>query len=93
MLFAIHAKDSENSSEKRAQAREGHIARLEQLNAEGRLLLAGPYPVDNGYAGSLIVAEFASLDEAKAWAEADPYKVAGAYESVEVYPFKKVYPK
>lgn len=99
MLYAIIATDVENSLENRLNARPAHIARLEQLKNEGRLILAGPHPaVDSndpgpaGFSGSLIVAEFESLQAAKQWADADPYRAAGVYASVLVKPFKLVLP-
>lgn len=99
MLYAIIATDVENSLENRLAARPAHIARLEQLKQEGRLLLAGPHPaIDSedpgsaGFSGSLIVAEFDSLEAAQAWAAADPYRSAGVYADVVVKPFKKVLP-
>ena len=91
MFYAIIAEDVENSLDLRSQARPAHLARLEALKAEGRLLLAGPHPcIDSsdpgpaGFSGSLVVAEFPSLEEAKAWADADPYVAAGVYASVSV---------
>jgi uncharacterized protein YciI len=99
MLYAIIATDVAGSLENRLASRPAHLARLEQLKAEGRLVLAGPHPaVDSidpgsaGFSGSLIVAEFESLDAAKAWADADPYRAAGVYAEVVVKPFKQVYP-
>ncbi|MFP5422588.1 MAG: YciI family protein [Gammaproteobacteria bacterium] len=99
MLYAIIATDVQNSLENRLNARPAHLARLEQLKNEGRLILAGPHPaVDSndpgpaGFSGSLIVAEFDSLLAAQQWAEADPYRVAGVYASVLVKPFKLVLP-
>ena len=99
MLYAIVGQDSANSLEHRVAARPAHVARLGQLQDEGRLLLAGPFPsIDSmdpgpaGFSGSLIVAEFASLEAAKAWADADPYVAAGVYAAVTVKPFKKVFP-
>lgn len=99
MYYAIISEDVENSLERRRQAREAHIARLEQLRDEGRLLLAGPYPaVDGedpgpaGFTGSLVIAEFPSLEDAQAWADADPYVEAGVYANVTVKPFKRVMP-
>ncbi|MDH4558059.1 YciI family protein [Pseudomonas sp. BN417] len=99
MLYAIIATDVAGSLENRLASRPAHLARLEQLKAEGRLVLAGPHPaVDSidpgsaGFSGSLIVAEFDSLDAAKAWADADPYRAAGVYAEVVVKPFKQVYP-
>lgn len=99
MWYAIISEDVEASLANRLAARPAHLARLEALNAEHRLLLAGPHPrVDQedpgsaGYSGSLVVAEFDSLAEAQAWAEADPYLKEGVYESVRVKPFRKVLP-
>ncbi|WP_028694855.1 YciI family protein [Pseudomonas cremoricolorata] len=99
MLYAIIASDVENSLEKRLAARPAHIQRLQQLQAEGRVVLAGPHPaIDSndpgaaGFSGSLIVAEFDSLAAAQAWAEADPYVAAGVYQQVQVKPFKQVLP-
>ncbi|MCE5362833.1 YciI family protein [Pseudomonas anguilliseptica] len=99
MLYAIIATDVPNSLENRLNARPAHLARLEQLKAEGRLILAGPHPaVDSndpgpaGFSGSLIVAEFESLLAAQQWADADPYRAAGVYASVVVKPFKLVLP-
>lgn len=99
MYYAIISTDVENSLEKRKSARPDHLARLEALKADGRLLIAGPHPaLDNedpgeaGFTGSLVVAEFASLEEAKEWADEDPYIAAGVYADVIVKPFKKVLP-
>jgi uncharacterized protein YciI len=99
MYYAIISEDVENSLEKRLGARPAHLARLEQLRDDGRLLIAGPHPsIDsedpgaNGFSGSLVVAEFSSLDDAQSWADADPYIEAGVYAEVEVKPFKKVLP-
>ncbi|MBD2859128.1 YciI family protein [Spongiibacter sp. KMU-158] len=99
MLYAIISQDIENSLEKRLAARPAHIARLEQLRDEGRLILAGPHPAidsDNpgeaGFTGSLVVAEFDSLHAAQQWADADPYIEGGVYQQVTVKPFKKVLP-
>ncbi|MDO9467690.1 MAG: YciI family protein [Thiobacillus sp.] len=99
MLYAIIATDVENSLENRLNARPAHLARLEQLKTEGRLILAGPHPaVDSndpgpaGFSGSLIVAEFDTLADAQAWADADPYVAAGVYAGASVKPFKKVFP-
>ncbi|HFC91431.1 MAG TPA: YciI family protein [Leucothrix mucor] len=99
MLYAIIAQDIENSLEKRLSARPAHIKRLEQLKEDGHLILAGPHPsIDsedpgtNGFSGSLIVAEFISLEAAQAWADLDPYSKAGVYAQVTVKPFKKVLP-
>jgi len=99
MWYAINATDTEDSLERRLSVRARHLARLQELQNEGRLLLAGPYPaVDSndpgpaGFTGSLIVADFESLDEANTWANADPYMEAGVYESVVVKPFRKTLP-
>ncbi len=99
MWYAIMGEDVPASLDKRLAARPAHIERLNALQAQGRLLLAGPFPaIDSpdpgpaGFSGSLIVAEFDSLDAAKAWAEADPYVAAGVYAGVSVKPFKKVLP-
>ncbi len=99
MYYAIMAEDAANSLEKRLEARPAHLARLTTLQNEGRLLLAGPFPaIDSidpgaaGFTGSLIVAEFASLADAKIWAEADPFVSAGVYANVVVKPFRKTLP-
>ncbi|CAD5268592.1 MULTISPECIES: YciI family protein [Halomonadaceae] len=99
MLYAIMSEDVPNSLERRLAARPDHLARLEVLRDEGRLVLAGPHPAidaenpgDAGFSGSLVVAEFDSLEGAKAWADADPYIIAGVYAKVIVKPFKKVMP-
>ncbi|MFV9614748.1 MAG: YciI family protein [Gammaproteobacteria bacterium] len=99
MLYAIIAQDVENSLQDRLIARPKHLERLTALQNQGRLILAGPHPVidcedpgEAGFSGSLVVAEFDNLLEAKAWADADPYMVAGVYASVTVKPFKKVFP-
>lgn len=99
MYYAIISQDVSDSLEKRLAARPEHIARLQALQDDGRMLLAGPHPaIDSadpgpaGFTGSLIVAEFESLEDAQAWADADPYIAAGVYEKVTVKPFKKVFP-
>jgi uncharacterized protein len=99
MLYAIISEDVSNSLEKRKLARPAHLARLQQLNDEGRLFVAGPHPaIDNsdpgdaGFTGSLVIAEFGSLEQAQSWADADPYVAAGIYAKVVVKPFKKVLP-
>jgi hypothetical protein len=99
MLYAIISTDTENSLEKRMSVRPKHIERLNQLKSEGRLVIAGPHPaIDNndpgeaGFTGSLVIAEFDSLEEAESWANDDPYMESGAYERVIVKPFKKVLP-
>ena len=99
MLYAVISEDIENSLEKRLSVRAAHVERLQQLEVEGRLILAGPHPaIDNedpganGFTGSLIVAEFDSLETAQQWADTDPYIEAGVYKQVTVKPFKKVLP-
>ncbi|MDO8310576.1 MAG: YciI family protein [Sideroxyarcus sp.] len=99
MLYAIFGQDVADSSDKRQAARPAHLVRLQTLQDEGRLLLAGPFPAVDavdpgiaGFTGSLIVAEFASLDAAQAWAAADPYVAAGVYAQVAVRPLKKTFP-
>lgn len=99
MLYAIFGNDVADSLEKRTAARPAHLARLQALQNEGRLLLAGPFPAVDaadpgpaGFTGSLIVADFASLEAAEQWAAADPYIAAGVYAQVAVRPFKKVFP-
>ena len=99
MLYAIIAQDNENTLEKRLAARPAHVERLHALQAEGRLVLAGPHPaIDSedpgpaGFSGSLIVAEFNSLKNAQDWANADPYVEAGVYSQVTIKPFKKALP-
>ncbi len=100
MLYAITCEDVEYSLETRKVMRPAHLARLETLQNEGRLILAGPHPAidnedpgPNGFSGSLIVAEFASLEDAQAWANDDPYLLEGVYKHVTVKPFKKVFPQ
>lgn len=99
MWYVINATDNEGSLERRLSVRARHLARLQELQNEGRLLLAGPYPaVDGndpgpaGFSGSLIVAEFDSLEDAQSWANADPYVEARVYASISVKPFRKVLP-
>ena len=99
MWYAIIGQDVPDSLEKRMEARPAHVARLQELQKQGRLLLAGPFPAVDavdpgaaGFTGSLIVAEFESLEDARAWADADPYVEAGVYRSVSVKPFRKVLP-
>lgn len=98
MYYAIIAEDVPQSLEKRLAARPAHLQRLEALRDEGRLLTAGPHPGidsddpgDAGFTGSLIIAEFNSLEDAQAWAEDDPYRHAGVYANVTVKPYKKVF--
>ncbi|NIC05038.1 YciI family protein [Billgrantia bachuensis] len=99
MLYAIISEDVKNSLERRLAARPDHLARLEKLRDEGRLVLAGPHPAvdaenpgDAGFSGSLVIAEFDNLETAQAWADADPYMIAGVYAKATVKPFKKVLP-
>ncbi len=99
MLYAIVGRDTDASLELRKQARPAHLQRLAALRDEARLILAGPFPAldaadpgDAGFTGSLIVAEFDSLEQATEWAQADPYVQAGVYRDVSVRPFKKVLP-
>ena len=99
MLYVIVAEDEPDSLSQRLQTRPAHIERLQSLIDEERLFVAGPNPaIDSedpgqaGFTGSVIIAEFASLNEAKQWAENDPYAKAGVYQSVVVKPFKKVLP-
>lgn len=98
MLYAIISEDHPGTLDKRLAARPDHLARLEALQDAGRLTLAGPHPaVDNdnpgeaGFSGSLVVAEFNSLEEAQHWADTDPYLTAGVYARVTVKPFKRVF--
>ena len=100
MLYVILGEDVPNSLDLRLSVRPAHLERLQKLQTAGHLLVAGPNPaIDNadpgaaGFTGSLIVAEFASLQEAEAWAAADPYVAAGVYAKVSVKPFKKVFPQ
>ena len=99
MWYTIVAEDMPNSLEERMQARPEHLARLAALQDAGRLMLAGPFPaIDSndpgpaGFTGSLVVAEFNNLNEAKAWSDADPYVNAGVYNHVIVKPFRKTLP-
>ena len=99
MLYSIVANDNENSLPARLAARPDHVARLIELKEQGRLILAGPNPAidssdpgDAGFSGSIIIAEFDSLEDAQAWANADPYVAAGVYAAVTVKPFNKVLP-
>lgn len=99
MYYAIISEDVDNSLPLRKQARPAHIARLEALRDQGRLLVAGPHPAldttepgDAGFTGSLVIAEFESLNDAREWADADPYVESGVYKRVTVKPFKAVLP-
>ncbi len=99
MLSAILGRDAPGALPRRRAARPAHLERLRALAAEGRLIVAGPLPAIDapdpgpaGFAGSLIIAEFASLDAARAWADADPYVREGVYAGVEVHPYLKVLP-
>ena len=100
MLYAILSEDVEESLPKRQSARPAHLQRLQELQNEGRLIIAGPHPAidsntpgDAGFTGSLVIAEFASLADAQNWADADPYVAAGVYANVTVKPFKQVFPQ
>jgi len=100
MLYAIVGEDVPNSLEQRLAARPAHLARLVDLEAAGRMVLGGPFPaIDSpdpgpaGFSGSLIVAEFDSLQAAQDWAAADPYAAAGVYSRIAVRPFKRVFPR
>lgn len=99
MLYAIIGRDVPGTLDQRLAVRPAHLERLNALLAQGRLVLAGPLPaIDSpdpgpaGFQGSLVVAEFASLEDAKAWANADPYVAAGVYAAVDIYPFRQVLP-
>jgi uncharacterized protein len=99
MWYVIFSEDVRDSLAQRLAARPAHLARLEQLKNEGRLLVAGPLPAIDavdpgpaGFSGSCVIAEFDSLSAAQAWADADPYIEAGVYAKVIVKPFKKVLP-
>ena len=98
MWYLIYSEDVQGSLPLRKQARPAHLARLQALQDEGRLLTAGPNPAidaedpaDAGFTGSTVIAEFASQADAKAWADADPYEAAGVYAKVTIKPFKKVF--
>jgi len=99
MWYAVISEDIEDSLPLRLSAREAHLARLQELVADGRVLTAGPHPaIDSedpgpaGFTGSLLVLDFPSLKDAEAWAAADPYVAAGVYSKVTVKPFKRVLP-
>jgi uncharacterized protein YciI len=99
MLYAVIGRDAPDSLQRRLAARPAHLARIVELQNEGRLIVAGPFPaIDSpdpgpaGYHGSLIIAEFGSLADAEQWAQADPYVEAGVFASVSVEPFKKTLP-
>ncbi|MEN6586931.1 MAG: YciI family protein [Sulfuricella sp.] len=99
MLYAIYGEDVPDSLDQRLAARPAHLARLNELQNNGRLILAGPFPAIDcpdpgpaGFSGSLIVAEFESLPAAQTWADSDPYVAAGVYANVSVKPFKRVLP-
>ncbi len=100
MLYAILSVDVEDSLSKRQSARPAHLQRLQELQDAGRLIIAGPHPsIDSntpgeaGFTGSLIIAEFASLEDAQSWADVDPYVAAGVYANVTVKPFKQIFPQ
>jgi len=99
MLYAIISTDVENSLPLRVKSRPAHIERLNDLKNQGRLIIAGPNPAidtnepgDAGFTGSLVIAEFETLQQAQTWADNDPYWIGGVYQSVVVKPFKKVLP-
>ncbi len=99
MLYAITGQDVPDSLARRQASRPAHVARLQALQAQGRLMLAGPFPAIDaedpgtaGYTGSLIVAEFASLAEAQTWANEEPYLAGGVYAHIDVRPFRKTFP-
>lgn len=99
MLYAVICKDNDGSLEARRAHRPAHLQRLTELGNEGRLVIAGPHPAvdcedpgEQGFTGSLIVAEFPSLADAQAWAHRDPFFQSGVYKSVEIKPFVKVLP-
>lgn len=99
LFYAIISEDVPNSLPMRQKSRAAHLARLEALKAEGRLLIAGPHPAidssdpgEAGFTGSLVVAQFDSLEDAQSWADVDPYIEAGVYAKVVVKPYKKVLP-
>lgn len=99
MLYAIISQDVKNSLQNRLAARPKHLERLAALQDQGRLILAGPHPAidsddpgEAGFTGSLVVAEFNDIEQAKSWADADPYVSTGVYANVIVKPFKKVFP-
>jgi uncharacterized protein YciI len=100
MWYAIVGQDTPNSLEKRMTARPAHVARLQDMQNQGRLLLAGPFPAVDavdpgsaGFTGSLIIAEFPSLESAQQWAKADPYVTSGVYSEIKVRPFRKTFPQ
>lgn len=100
MLYALIGEDVPDSLARRLEARPAHLQRIESLQAEGRLLLAGPFPAIDaadpgpaGFSGSLIIAEFGSQDEAETWLKADPYVERGVFSHTTVHPFKHVFPK
>jgi len=100
VLYTILSVDVEDSLDKRKSARPEHLKRLQDLQDQGRLIIAGPHPAvdsnnpgDAGFTGSLVIAEFSSLQEANDWADIDPYVEAGVYASVSVKPFKQVFPQ
>lgn len=99
MLYAIIATDKPGSLQERLAARPDHLEHLKALQAEGRLVIAGPHPAidsedpgEAGFSGSLLIVEFDSLADCQAWADQDPYAKAGIFDSVVIKPFKKVFP-
>jgi uncharacterized protein YciI len=99
MWYVIYSEDVENSLPLRKQTRAAHLERIQLLVDQGRVLVAGPCPAidsedpgEAGFTGSLVIAEFNSLEEAQQWADTDPYAIAGVYQKVSVKPYKKVLP-
>ena len=99
MWYAIISQDVENSLELRLKTREAHLQRVRELADQGRVLVAGPHPAIDaedpgaaGFTGSLLILDFATLEDAQTWADADPYVVAGVYQTIVVKPFKRVLP-
>jgi uncharacterized protein YciI len=99
MWYVIYSEDVENSLPLRKQTRAAHLERIQLLVDQGRVLVAGPCPAidsedpgEAGFTGSLVIAEFSSLEEAQQWADTDPYAIAGVYQKVSVKPYKKVLP-
>jgi uncharacterized protein YciI len=99
MWYVIYSEDVENSLPLRKQTRAAHLERIQLLVEQGRVLVAGPCPAidsedpgEAGFTGSLVIAEFGSVEEAQQWADTDPYAIAGVYQKVSVKPYKKVLP-
>ncbi len=99
MWYIVLAKDKPGTLSRRLEARSAHLARLHELNGQGRLKIAGPMPAiddenpgDAGFTGSMLVVSFESIEEARKWVDADPYFLAGVYQDAEIYPYKPVLP-